>query len=83
MIGTCRVCDCTDARPCILEPDADDLGGAVDLMFEAQPTTCSWIEPDLCSSCAQPDDDQVDDAGDAGEALICDAYGNPWRSGRK
>jgi hypothetical protein len=82
MIGECRVCGCTDARPCILEPDTNDLVEGVDLLFEDTPTTCSWIKPDLCSSCAGPDDlGEADDATPAAPALIVDAYGNPWRRG--
>jgi len=33
----CRVCGCTDAKPCV-----DVVTGAA----------CSWVEVDLCSSCA-------------------------------
>ena len=35
--GTCRICGCTENNPCI-----DDNSG----------DTCSWVEPDLCSACA-------------------------------
>ncbi len=34
---TCRVCGCTDHRACL-----DDYGHA-----------CHWVEPDLCSVCAE------------------------------
>jgi hypothetical protein len=82
MTGQCRECGCTDERPCILEPDPDDLVEGVDLLFEAAPTTCSWVEPDLCSACHRPDDDQVVDP-DASEApVVVDCYGVPWRGKR-
>jgi ParB/RepB/Spo0J family partition protein len=35
--GTCRVCGCTETTPCIDKKSGD---------------SCSWVEPDLCSACA-------------------------------
>lgn len=35
--GICRVCGCTETTPC------EDIEG----------NTCSWVEPDLCSACAE------------------------------
>lgn len=81
--GVCRECGCTDERPCILEPDPRDIVDGVDLLLEARPTTCSWVEVDLCSACHTPDDgEELDDqAEDDAGAVIFDAHGNPWRSG--
>lgn len=36
-VNTCRICGCTDADACV-----DDDGWP-----------CSWVEPDLCSSCLE------------------------------
>lgn len=84
MIGVCRVCGCTADQPCSLGPDPDDLVEGVDLLFEAPPQTCSWIRPDLCSACHDPDGDEVDDLvvdGDVDEPLLYDGHGVPvvWR----
>lgn len=76
--GVCRVCGCTDERPCVIDPDPDDLVDAVDFWEGA--TMCSWIKPDLCSRCGTPDDE--DEEQDDAAAVVFDAHGNPWRSGR-
>lgn len=82
-VGVCRVCGCTDERPCVVEPDPDDLVAGVDLLFEAGPTFCSWVAPDLCSACHQPDDDDGDQvgAGAVDQPLLYDGHGVPvvWR----
>lgn len=39
--GVCRICGCTD----------DDCSGCI----ERTGTPCHWVEPDLCSACAQED----------------------------
>jgi hypothetical protein len=39
MPGVCRECGCTEEKPCVL----DD---------EEPPTTCYWVQPDLCDACA-------------------------------
>lgn len=66
--GTCRVCGCTDSRPCVLHAENDlvdvaDVGETLPLGY----TTCSWIEPDLCSGCVW----------DKAPPLLYDANGNP------
>lgn len=80
--GVCRECGCTDDRPCIVAPDVNDL---VEFLDDA-PSTCSWVEADLCSACATPEDvdegqrldDLIDRVNERG-SLIVDAYGNPYR----
>lgn len=37
-MATCRICNCTDEAACF----SHDYG------------TCWWVEPDLCSHCAEP-----------------------------
>ncbi len=36
-VRACRVCGCTETTPCV-DPESGD--------------SCSWVEPDLCSACA-------------------------------
>jgi hypothetical protein len=69
--GVCRVCKCTDSRPCVLDADgnivdvADDPNQTVPMGL----TTCAWVEPDLCSGCV----------ADRTPALLYDADGKPLR----
>lgn len=37
-MGTCRVCGCTENQAC----------------YSHNHGTCWWVEPDLCSHCAEP-----------------------------
>ncbi len=46
-IRKCRVCGCDDEHACV-----DEHGDA-----------CSWVEDDLCSSCAAKEEDGLGDAG--------------------
>lgn len=39
----CELCGCTDARPCLGEPSGEP---------------CHWVEPNLCSACAGPQDEE-------------------------
>mgnify|MGYP001187622652 CR=1 FL=1 len=65
--GVCRVCGCTDARPCILlEGELVDVADGNETLPEGH-TVCSWIEPDLCSACVE----------DPAPALTSDAKGSP------
>ena len=66
--GVCRVCGCTDSQPCILDPEGVSV--AIDDGSTTMPlghTTCSWIEPDLCSGCVK----------DKAPAMLFDGDGNP------
>jgi hypothetical protein len=69
----CRVCDCSDFEPCLLDDDGvrfiDDDTRTDDEIERLELTPCSWIEFDLCSACVQ---------GPA-PALLVDQYGNPLR----
>lgn len=44
MPGVCRECSCDDEHACV---DSDGVA-------------CHWVEPDLCSACAEEDLDQRD-----------------------
>jgi hypothetical protein len=62
-VSTCRVCGCTDARPCVFDPETGGPavpGGPTDF--------CRWIEFDLCSRCTEP-----------ATPLVFDVDGNPLR----
>lgn len=68
--GVCRVCGCTDSRPCVLDPEGEPV--AIDdgaLTLPLGHSLCSWIEPDLCSGCV----------ADQAPALLYDADGKPLR----
>jgi len=66
MIGVCHDCGCTDSTPCL--EDAQQAQGGVFIT-----TPCHWVEPDLCSSCAElPLDDE-----DGAPPLLYDAAGRP------
>lgn len=46
MPGVCRECGCTEKSACVVSDGCELDDG------EAQPT-CYWVEPDLCSECAE------------------------------
>jgi hypothetical protein len=69
--GVCRVCKCTDARPCVLDAENNVVAISED-DHDTLPmghTLCSWVEPDLCSGCI----------ADRTPALMYDADGKPLR----
>lgn len=45
---TCRECDCTDVRACVL---VERMGESIDDARAV--STCTWVEDDLCSACAE------------------------------
>lgn len=71
-VQACRVCGCTEADACLLGPDgAKQLFDVIeaDETLPAGYTTCSWVEPDLCSGCV----------ADKVPPLLVDGQGNPLR----
>jgi len=51
--GVCRVCGCTDSRPCVVNAgELVDVADGSETLQDGD-TVCSWIEPDLCSACVK------------------------------
>lgn len=42
----CQGCGCTDIHPCVIDPYGPGRGGA---------EICTWVRPDLCSECVEPE----------------------------